>query len=127
MSMRTLEFPEDASAGLLEIRSGDYNAVFRQAQGRVQVDRNAHVSLYAGVPLAGIDRLRSHDLQRVQLPKKDPIDADLHRLAHLHGLRALYSSKGRKLTDHGLKALAAMRDMRDLNLYWSAVTDAGLV
>jgi hypothetical protein len=126
MQERTLLFPEDLTVGSLDFGRDDEWRAGPPARGRVSVPRGASVRLVPHTPLRGLAGLAPDAVDVIDLPKKTPTDADLQRIAHLTGLRALRCSKAHALTDLGLAHLAGLRRLRDLDLYATAVGDAGL-
>ena len=76
--------------------------------------------------MRGLGLLRPDAVDSIQLDKKTATNADFGRLAHLTGLRRLNASKSHDVGDAGLEAIASLRGLRALDLYASAVTDAGL-
>jgi len=123
---RVLEFPEDLVVGHLWMKTGDSVVWSGPARGTIRVPAGVCVGLSAGCPVRGLGGLQPYALDAIDLPKKSPTDEDVRRFAHLTGLRSVYMSKARRMTDAGLGALAGLRELRHLNVYWSAVTDAGL-
>jgi len=124
--MRTLHFPEDAAVGWVRVGDDPAPIVSVAARGEVEVPEDLGVYLWLDVPVGGVERVGPSDIETVHLPKQRPTDADLERIGHLTGLRVLYCSKSDRITDRGLASIAAMRGLRDLNLYRAGVTDGGL-
>ncbi len=126
MADRLLWFPDDWAAGFLEATLGDALALACQARGRIRVPGGASLHLWVKCPVRGLSLLNEDDVATIRLEKKTATDADFSRLAHLTALEELNASKSHKVGDAGLAAIASLRRLRALDLYASAVTDAGL-
>jgi hypothetical protein len=105
---RVLEFPEDLVVGRLWMKTGDSVVGSGPARGTVRVRAGVCVGLSAGCPVRGLGGLQPDALDEIDLPKKSPTDEDVRRIAHLTGLRSVYMSKARRMTDAGLGALAGL-------------------
>ncbi len=70
---------------------------------------------------------RPSDIVRLDTDRLAVTEADLIALGRLTNLTRLADKKGPSITDTGLKTLRDLGGLRHLSLFWSKITDAGLV
>jgi hypothetical protein len=126
MTERVLRFPADDRVGWIYAYRGDTCVVNAPAQGDVRVPHDSEVDLHTFPGVRGLYELAPDAIHRIEIRKKSGTDDDLRHLSHLTGLRALRCSKSHAITDAGIAHIAGLRELRDLDLYWTSVTDASL-
>jgi hypothetical protein len=126
MTERVLRFPADDQVARIYAYRGDTCVVNAPARGEVRVPHDSEVHLHPLPPVRGLYELAPDAIHRIELLKKSGTDDDLRHLSHLTGLRALRCSKSHAITDAGIAHIAGLRELRDLDLYWTSVTDASL-
>jgi len=126
MSERVLVFPDDLTVGSWTAMRDGVQVATGPARGSVRMPAGADVVLRPCSPVRGLANLAPDDIHAVETFKKITTDTDLARLAHLTGLRVLGCSKAHPVTDRGLATIASLRNLRDLDLYFTGVTDRGL-
>lgn len=131
--MKTLQFPDDFSAGKIlvgdEYNDADWSEAV-EAQGKVEVPENKYVSFWLGAKLSSTDlgfleAIKPYDLNEFLAASSYFSDKNTEKILHLSGLDSLQLWET-EITDETLKKLSKFTKLRVLGIDSTKITDDGL-